>query len=417
MLSNEQEHVNNDGITHSPYYGCTTRVISKANVSYEGILDGISKGKDRLYLKNVRVNGNSTSDKSELKGNDDNDGDDLNIVMINHLVNDIHIYDEVCLNVRDIKELNLLQLPTTFHQAKEKLRSIDPCLLDIRLSSMEQSEPIKQIPTLGPIARRPRTESNTSLGSTAMGFSSSNESSSSLPESIRVPQRTSADTLLAKKVLPKRTERRSDYRSSRMQSRKVSSTLVQQRKLSPIRISIASKLNPNAAPFYVQHRTLQSLNSSPTETPFRNRNQTVRRSTASLGSIGNYSHRTTRTYSGTSSNSSTSVEIVSQTASNSVNDEQYDFEKANKEFRRYLELEELVTRASLSSSTSIDDASPVSSSYKKEVSFFDRISCTATTGTAVAYTEVDELEKNRETFGDDALLLLSSNDGNTSWRF
>ncbi|CAF4388516.1 unnamed protein product, partial [Rotaria magnacalcarata] len=47
-------------------------------------------------------------------------------------------------------------------------------------------------------------------------------------------------------------------------------------------------------------------------------------------------------------------------------------------------------------------------SYKKEISFFDRISCTATTGTAVGYTEMDETEKNLETFGDDALLMSSS---------
>lgn len=47
-----------DSITHSPYYGCTVRVISKANVSYEGILDGISVNKDRIFLKTVRVQGN-----------------------------------------------------------------------------------------------------------------------------------------------------------------------------------------------------------------------------------------------------------------------------------------------------------------------------------------------------------------------
>lgn len=49
-------------ITHSPYYGCTIRVRSKANVSYEGILDGISVNKDRIYLKNVRVKGNTTTE-------------------------------------------------------------------------------------------------------------------------------------------------------------------------------------------------------------------------------------------------------------------------------------------------------------------------------------------------------------------
>jgi hypothetical protein len=70
--------------------------------------------------------------------------DRLNEVMINHLINDMHIYDEVCLNVRDIQELKLLQLPATFHQSKVKLRAIDPCLVDIRLS---QSDPFDTMST------------------------------------------------------------------------------------------------------------------------------------------------------------------------------------------------------------------------------------------------------------------------------
>jgi len=139
------------------------------------------------------------------------------------------------------------------------------------------------------------------------------------------------------------------------------------------------------------------------------------------------SHRHQRTVSGASSCSSLSVDIgphsIVQLDSSSSNaltsfEGQYDFEKANEEFRRYLELEELVTRRT-SSHCSIgscsDDNSiqqqPQSNSYKKEISFFDRISCTATTGTAVGYTEMDETEKNLETFGDDALLMVSnSND-------
>jgi hypothetical protein len=99
---------------------------------------------------------------------------------------------------------------------------------------------------------------------------------------------------------------------------------------------------------------------------------------------------------------------------------QYDFEKANEEFRRYLELEKLVTRRASShcstGSCTDDNASfdqtSQSNSYQKEISFFDRISCTATTGTAVAYTEVNEREKNLETFGDDALLITSNTDEN-----
>jgi hypothetical protein len=113
-----------------------------------------------------------------------------------------------------------------------------------------------------------------------------------------------------------------------------------------------------------------------------------------------------------SSNPSTSV------------DDQYDFEKANQEFRRYLELEELVTRRtsvtdSISGSYTEQNACHQSSpcqSYHKEHSFFDRISCTATTGTAVGYTEMDELEKNRETFGDDALLLTTTSSNDDKWR-
>ena len=58
MQVEEQPREDSNSITHSPYYGCTVRVISKANLSYEGILDGISVNKDRIFLKNVRVQGN-----------------------------------------------------------------------------------------------------------------------------------------------------------------------------------------------------------------------------------------------------------------------------------------------------------------------------------------------------------------------
>jgi hypothetical protein len=131
------------------------------------------------------------------------------------------------------------------------------------------------------------------------------------------------------------------------------------------------------------------------------------------------SNRVQRTISGTSSGSSLSVDIgphsIVQLDSSSRSltspDGQYDFEKANEEFRRYLELEELVARrpSPAGSLASHPDENPnqqqsQTHSYKKEISFFDRISCTATTGTAVGYTEMDEVEKNRETFGDDALL-------------
>lgn len=58
QVEEQHQQGSNSSITHSPYYGCTVRVISKANVSYEGILDGISANKDQIFLKNVRVQGN-----------------------------------------------------------------------------------------------------------------------------------------------------------------------------------------------------------------------------------------------------------------------------------------------------------------------------------------------------------------------
>ena len=61
MQVEEQKREQLNAITHSPYYGCTVRVVSKARVSYEGVLDGISANKDRIFLKNVRVNANMTT--------------------------------------------------------------------------------------------------------------------------------------------------------------------------------------------------------------------------------------------------------------------------------------------------------------------------------------------------------------------
>jgi hypothetical protein len=154
--------------------------------------------------------------------------------------------------------------------------------------------------------------------------------------------------------------------------------------------------------------------------PDRNQIQT---STSFGEPIG--SRRNQRTVSGASSCSSLSVDVGPHSivqldsSSNALTsfEGQYDFEKANEEFRRYLELEQLVTRRTLShcSSESCPDVNSTQQqqqsqahSYKKEMSFFDRISCTATTGTAVGYTEMDETEKNLETFGDDALLMVSN---------
>ncbi len=67
MQVEEQYQEKSNGITHSPYYGCTVRVVSKARVSYEGVLDGISINKDHIFLKNVRVNANITSSPNRSK--------------------------------------------------------------------------------------------------------------------------------------------------------------------------------------------------------------------------------------------------------------------------------------------------------------------------------------------------------------
>jgi len=203
--------------------------------------------------------------------------------------------------------------------------------------------------------------------------------------------------------------------------------------------SLPSSIQSTPKP-QIQQKLAASRNTPPRDSP------TSIRSTASLpfqyGSPGDHnrlqrqisygepigSHRHQRTVSGASSCSSLSLDIgphsIVQFDSSSSNalisfEGQYDFEKANEEFRRYLALEELVSRCTpprCSTEPSLDDNSTQqqqqqSNSYKKEISFFDRISCTATTGTAVGYTEMDETEKNLETFGDDALLMPStSND-------
>ncbi|CAF3363413.1 unnamed protein product [Rotaria socialis] len=644
MQVEEQFKEDTSGIAHSPYYGCTVRVVSKARISYEGVLDGISANKDRIYLKNVRVNANITASpnrNSVLNDlNKSSASDTLNAVMIDHLTNDIHIYEQVCLNVRDIQELRLIELPSTFNESKVKLRAIDPCLVDIRLSSSDEYETksntsSNDYPLRAPIGRQTRGESFGSNGDSAIISSSSNESSSSFcirsvdrladesnDESIdeqieKFNQLTTSSfrskpvTLLAKKVLPKKIERRTDVQSTsssmatninnnirqtisdnhdmingqtrvnHLNTLNKGPTISDNRNASPIRVTITSKLNPNAAPFFTEQRNLptthnpsitfyertrfkprlQSVASPdhsqsvpygingmdnnhinqqqyqqnyphtnqryvpprqmtnkknynqtnqsrtkarPIRTPppmakYRihssgsldkrnfsqqqyngktkndvpleqlsrqtsnkslttpstherlsmSRNNPTRRSTASIrstislpyqyGNTGDRnqmntplsfkesvgSYRSQRTFSCASSCSSASLDVghhsIVQIDSSSnpltLFEGQYDFEKANEEFRRYLELEELVIRRnSPNSSNGSGPDDPTTekqpktrpNSYKKELSFFDRISCTATTGTAVGYTEMDETEKNLETFGDDALLMSSS---------
>lgn len=319
------------GITHSPYYGCTIRVVSKAGVSYEGVLDGISSDKDRIFLKNVHVNANTTHSPHRGKSpnnflsstllftdylahsyddlNGNSTSDTLNAVMIDHLTNDIRVYEQVCLNVADVQELRLIEMPSTFHDAKAKLRAIDPCLVDIRLSPSDEYDTgsngsSHDQPSRAPIARKTRGESFGSTGSSALISSSSNESSSSFgrrstdrfadesnDESIdeqiekfrqlTFPRQPPSKpvTLLAKKVLPKKLDRRPEppvnpsvhahsqlrstfsdqretaYGSARMSqygAMKKGSTGHPNRKQSPLRVTITSKLNPNAIPFFTQ---------------------------------------------------------------------------------------------------------------------------------------------------------------------
>ena len=212
--------------------------------------------------------------------------DALNTVMINHLTNDMHIYEHVCLNVRDIQELKLIQLPSTIQESRAKLRAIDPCLVDIRLSPFDEQERKSDDspPPPPPIARRPRGESLGSNGGGALISSSSNESSSSFgyqsndkfidqsfEEEISKFSQLSTNTptarpgtLLAKKVLPKKIERnpaRTNYPPNQLNSnpphqsnspKKLSGD--SRRKSSPIRVTIVSKLNPDAMPFFAPSR-------------------------------------------------------------------------------------------------------------------------------------------------------------------
>ncbi|CAF3339291.1 unnamed protein product [Rotaria socialis] len=608
MHLQEQHREESSSITHSPYYGCTVQVVSKAHISYEGVLDGISVNKDRIFLKNVRVKGNIID--SSDQDNSTEDLDTINSVMIDHLTNDMRIYDEVCLNIRDVQELKLIRLPATFHESKAKLRSIDPCLVDIRLSPSDEHdrmshESVKDYSQSTPIARRTRDES---IGSSGLLSSSSSESSptiSFMPGDLFIEQSlddsfnkqflkfsklsTTQDiskpaTLVAKKVLPKKIER-NHFRPILTQNNETrfssangaDSNVVKKqtadncRKTSPIRVTITSKLNPNATPFFAPQRPrnihpnssftfyernifrppllymvpISHTQSIPSEihpanpavhhqqqqnhlwsyqrfvpprqmgtikqfnmqapTPIypasysdkrsypqqQSKNKTsnhetmpgLSRQTSSSSSVGRDpilskppirerlsvpinsrprgspvvlcatsslpyqngktgdlnplqppltfgepigSRRGPRTVSGTSSGSSLSIDIGphSIVQFDSIpdalisNEGQYDFEKANEEFCRYLALEELVTRrvpsvCSTGSRPDNDSGQQQSqaNSYKKEISFFDRISCTATTGTAVGYAEMGEVEKNLETFGDDALLFgADSND-------
>jgi len=170
--------------------------------------------------------------------------------------------------------------------------------------------------------------------------------------------------------------------------------------------------------------SIRSTTSLPFQYGSSNDRSQIQTPVSFVESVG--SRRSPRTFSGASSSSSQSLDVgphsivqVDSSLNNQTSFEaQYDFEKANEEFRRYLELEELVARCPSTTddnSTQHQQSQSQSNSYKKDISFFDRISCTATTGTAVGYTEMDETEKNLQTFGDDAL-LLPSNSNDDEWQ-
>jgi hypothetical protein len=228
--------------------------------------------------------------------------------MIDHLTNDMHIYEQVCLNVRDIQELKLIRLPSTFHESKAKLHAIDPCLLDIRLSPADEHGRISnESHSPAPMTRRSRGES---IGSNGNGggtliSSSSNESSSSFgcrpdehfadenyDDQINKFSRLSTNetpkpvTLLAKKVLPKKIERNNfrrlvpENRETNFGSTQVNNPnilkivpLLNHRKASPIRVTITSKLNPNATPFYGQQQQRRASATQNSSFTFYERNR------------------------------------------------------------------------------------------------------------------------------------------------
>ncbi|CAF0772685.1 unnamed protein product [Didymodactylos carnosus] len=361
---NDEEQLDPTSIAHSPYYGCTVRVISKAKLTYDGILDAISTDKDIIVLKNVKVNGlirtsfkkNKDNDKNHIPmNNDQNKDDDINseqlkAAMLDHLTSDFRVYDQVCLNVRDIQELKLIQMPD-FHHTKQKLRSIDPCLIDIKLSSDDQSDYFSNNQSINntTITRRSPSQPTTSTWINShdlndsqsinhqlpisptndlpsLQLSSSNESSfsqgsavadesnddsideqlnkfnklkinSSKPVTNPISRTENSATLIAKKILSRKVEKRPDpvhspidtntsagrmlplkylfpdskesvYGNLKTAPKSVNNTikkppLMERRKSSPIRVTITSTLNPNAPPFIVSENTNGSRKPNP----------------------------------------------------------------------------------------------------------------------------------------------------------
>ena len=238
---------------------------------------------------------------------------ELNAIMINHLTNDMYIYEQICLNVHDIQQLKVIRLPSTFHESKAKLHAIDPCFIDVYGSSFDQYNRRSYEHDLpAPIGSRSRYESTESNDSDALISSNSNESSSSFinlnrnqfvdndhneifNEQIKKFSQLSTTTkrirpkpatLVAKKVLPKTIEP-NNSRSFSAQNHESGRTSTEinninkmkksssdsHRKASPIRVTITSKLNPNAAPFYSQQRSRHANENSRIKFYGRNRFQ------------------------------------------------------------------------------------------------------------------------------------------------
>ncbi|CAF1375747.1 unnamed protein product [Didymodactylos carnosus] len=245
--------------------------------------------------------------------------------MLDHLTNDFRIYDQVCLNVRDIQELKLIQMPD-FHQTKQKLRSIDPCLIDIKLSSEDQSDYLRNNDSINynTVARLSPSQQTTSSWTNSHNFDDSQSinnqllalltnDSSDTEQTVGVADERNDDsideqlekfnklketnlnlvsptsrtdssiTLIAKKVLSKKIEKRPEpvhsssdtntftgrmlplkylfpdskesvYGNLKTVSKSVNNTIkktpiTERRKSSPIRVTITSTLNPNAPPF------------------------------------------------------------------------------------------------------------------------------------------------------------------------
>ena len=181
--------------------------------------------------------------------------------------------------------------------------------------------------------------------------------------------------------------------------------------------STPSKRERLSAPINNRPRCSSAILCSTSSSPYRYGNSGNRgqlQASLSFGELISCCYSPTYPMSGTSSGSNLNATVGSHSIiqmDSISNNGQYDFERANEEFRYYLELEELAGRHVLSTCNngsfpddSLNQSHTKAYLYKNDSSFFDRMSCTATTDTALASTEMDETEKNLQTFGDDAFV-------------